>query len=74
MEFLIYEESEIGILVAIRKTDQTILKKYWKTKGEKDSAALISGYPLVHDEEQDSLKIDFSNEQEYTISNLIKFK
>jgi hypothetical protein len=71
--FYIYEESELGILVAIHKTDQSIIKKYWKSKGEKDASASISGHPFIQDEEQGSLKIDFSQEQQFLISNLSKF-
>lgn len=72
-QYLIYEEGELGILVAIHKSDQTIIKKYWKSKGERDLSASIAGHPFVHDEEQDSLKIDFNQEQQYLITNLKKF-
>lgn len=72
--FFIYEESELGALVAIHKTDQSIIRNYWKSKSEKDSSALIKGYPFIHDNEQGSLKIDFTQEQKYAIQNLIKFK
>jgi len=73
-EFLIYEETELAVLVAIRKADQKMIKKYWKTKDKsKLDHTKISGFPFVQTEEQESLKIDFSNQLEYEIVNLKKF-
>ena len=75
VEHLIYENSALGCLVAIDKADQKIIKKFWKkNKGksvaEKDA---IVGFPLVQDDEQNSLKIDFSEKQQYLIRDLVKF-
>lgn len=75
IEHLIYDNSAQGCLVAIDKSDQKIIKKFWKKyKGksiiENDT---IKGYPLVQDDEQDSLKIDFSEQKEYLIKDLAKF-
>jgi hypothetical protein len=75
IEHLIYENTALGFLVAIDKSDQKIIKKFWKKhKGksviENDT---IMAYPLVQDEEQDSLKIDFAEQQEYLIRDLVKF-
>lgn len=73
-EFLIYEESELSVLVAIRKEDQIKIKKYWKSKDKsKVDDTTIAGFPFIQTEEQESLKIDFSQEQEYEIVNLKKF-
>ena len=72
-DFLIYEESELSVLVAIRKADQNRIKKYWKSKDKSSVEETISGFPFIQTEEQESLKIDFSKEQEYQIANLKKF-
>ncbi|NRA13366.1 MAG: hypothetical protein HRT57_15580 [Crocinitomicaceae bacterium] len=72
-ELLIYEESALSILVAIRKADQKIIKKYWKSKDKSKEEQMISGFPFIQTEEQDSLKIDFTKEVEYEIVNLKKF-
>lgn len=73
--FITYEETELGILVAINSDNQKMIKKYWKTKDKsKVDTILVKGYPFIHDEEQDSLKIDFSEEKEFEIKNLNKFK
>jgi len=51
-----------------------MIKKYWKTKDKsKLDHTKISGFPFVQTEEQESLKIDFSNQLEYEIVNLKKF-
>ncbi len=75
VEYLIYENSALGCLIAIAKPDQKSIKKFWKKfKGKSDVPAdAIKGYPLVQDDEQDSLKIDFSVEQEFLIRDLVKF-
>ena len=51
------------------------MKAYWKlNKGKSELPAdLIKGFPMIHDEEQDSLKIDFSEENTYEIRTLNKF-
>ena len=72
-EFLIYKETELSVLVAVRKTDQSKIKKYWKSKDKAKEEQLISGFPFIQTEEQDSLKIDFETEKEYEIVNLKKF-
>jgi len=73
-DFLIYEESELSILVAIRKADQIKIKKYWKTKDKsKITDTTISGFPFIQTEEQETLKIDFTEEKQYEIVNLKKF-
>lgn len=74
-EHLVYEIEQEGILVAIEKQNASSIKKYWKKyKGKADQPEdTIQGFPFVHDEEQDSLKIDFSQEQAYQIKLLKKF-
>ena len=73
-DFLIYENVELSILVAIRIVDQKIIKKYWKSKDKSIVESKVSGFPFIQTEEQESLKIEFSTEQEYEIVNLTKFK
>ncbi|MFT5779171.1 MAG: hypothetical protein ACI837_002128 [Crocinitomicaceae bacterium] len=73
-EFLVYEESELAILVAIRKVDQLQIKNYWKKKeASTEPDKTISGFPFIHSDEQESLKIDFTQEGNYLIRNLKKF-
>lgn len=73
-EFLIYEETKLSILVAVSKSDQKKIKKYWKTKDKSTVAdTTIAGFPFVQTDEQESLKIDFSQENQYEIVNLQKF-
>ena len=73
-DFLIYENVELSILVAIRIVDQKKIKKYWKSKDKSIVESKVSGFPFIQPEEQESLKIEFSKEQEYEIVNLTKFK
>ena len=70
---LIYEEKELGILVAIEKEDQKLIKKYWKSKDKTGIASKVDGFPLIQSEEQESLKIDFTEKVAYEIQNLEKF-
>lgn len=74
-EHLVYELEGQGILVAIEKSQANTIKKYWKKyKGKSEQPEdTISGFPFIHDEEQDSLKIDFSEVQSYQIKLLKKF-
>ena len=72
-DFLVYEDSELSVLVAIRMVDQKKIKKFWKTKDKSTVEGKISGFPFIQTEEQESLKIDFTVEQEYEIVNLKKF-
>ena len=74
-KFITFEETELGTLVAINVENQKLIKKYWKTKDKSKVAShVVKGYSFIHDEEQDSLKIDFSEEKEFEIKNLAKFK
>jgi len=69
-----YEETELGILVAVNSENQKIIKKFWKTKDKsKVEHSEVKGFPFIHTDEQDSLKIDFTEEKLYTIENLKKF-
>jgi hypothetical protein len=74
-DHFIYEHTKLGILVAVNVNDLKTMKAYWKlNKGKTELPAdLIKGYPMIHDEEQDSLKIDFSEEKSYEIRELNKF-
>jgi len=73
-EFLIYEEIELGILVAIKKVDQSLIKWYWKAKDKSSvEVTTVSGFPFVQTDEQESLKIDFTEPSTYKISQLKKF-
>lgn len=69
---LTYEETELGILIAMESTELAKINTYRKNKGEKVPNTVI-GYPFVHCDEQNSLKIDFEQKQEYLIDNLKKF-
>ena len=74
-DHLVYEVEGQGILVAIEKAQSSAIKKYWKKyKGKSEQPDdTIQGFPFIHDEEQDSLKIDFTEEHSYTIRLLKKF-
>ena len=73
-EFLVYEESELVLLVAIRKDEQKKIKTYWKSKDKSKVAdTTVSGHPFIQKEDQDGLSIDFSQEGVYDIVNLKKF-
>jgi hypothetical protein len=74
-DYFIYEHTKLGILVAVNVNDLKEMKAYWKlNKGKSELPAdLIKGFPMIHDEEQDSLKIDFSEENTYEIRTLNKF-
>ncbi len=74
-KFITYEETELGILVAVNLENQKVIKQFWKTKDKSQvKPKTVKGYAFIHDEEQDSLKIDFSEEKEFEIKNLQKFK
>lgn len=75
-DHLVYELEGQGILVAIEKQQISSIKKYWrKYKGKSEQPDdTVPGFPFIHDEEQDSLKIDFSEEQFYCIKLLKKFE
>ncbi len=74
-KFITFEEMELGTLVAINVEDQKTIKQFWKAKDKSTlKTKTVKGYSFVHDEEQDSLKIDFSEEKEFEIKNLQKFK
>ncbi len=74
-KFIMYEETELGILVAINVENQKSIKQFWKAKDKSTvKPQTVKGHSFIHDEEQDSLKIDFSEEKEFEIKNLQKFK
>jgi len=74
-QHIIYEHAELECLVAINKSDVTIIKKFWNTNKGKSKLQndLIKGYRFVFDEEQDSLIIDFDNQEEFEIQYLKKY-
>ena len=69
---LTYEETEVGILIAMEATELAKINAYRKSNG-KDAVNTVSAYPFVHCDEQESLKIDFDQKNEYLIDNLKKF-
>lgn len=75
-EYLIYEHKERACLIAIKKEDQQFIKKFWKKNKGKSVIGndLINAYPLVNDKEQNSLKIDFSEQITCEIQHLAKFE
>jgi hypothetical protein len=74
-QHFIYEEKELQILIAIAVENKNLIKDYWKKYKGKSILPndTINGFLLVNSEDQDSLKIDFSNESQYLIKNLQKF-
>lgn len=74
-EYLTYDNTELGVLIAIDKVDQIIIKKFWKKNKGKSTieSDTIQGFPFVQDDAQDSLKIDFSEQKTYFIRDLVKF-
>ncbi|MCH2229098.1 MAG: hypothetical protein MK105_02045 [Crocinitomicaceae bacterium] len=72
---VVFEIEQEGILVAIEKQNTSAIKKYWKKyKGKSEQPEdTVQGFPFVHDEVQNSLKIDFTNECSYPIKSLKKF-
>jgi len=74
-DFQIYENTDLGILVAIKPEDQKIIKDFWKVNKGKTNASnkAISGHPFIFDEEQGSLKIDFNQINSYEIKYLQKY-
>jgi len=69
---LTYEETELGILIAMEATELAKINEYRKSQG-KSSANTIFAHPFVYCDIQDSLKIDFDQKNEYLIDNLKKF-
>ena len=72
-EFMTYESTDQGMLVTIRKSEQSKIKKYWKTKDKTKVENLIGGFPFVQTDEQETLKIDFSKKLQFSIEHLKKF-
>ncbi len=74
-QHFIYEYEEKGLLVAIEKADLSTIKKFWKKYKGKSSIPddTVMGYPFVFDEEQDSMKIDFTEKKAFPIKGLKKF-
>ena len=74
-QHLVYEHAELAVLVAVEKAEQVKIKKFWKQyKGKQDLPSdSVVGFPFVHDEEQESLKIDFDSPGNYEIKHLKKF-
>jgi len=72
-DYEIYENQALECLVAILRDDCKQIKAYRKkNKGQKNMPGeLISGYKMVLDEEFDSLKIDFSEECQFEIRDLV---
>lgn len=69
---LTYEETELGILIAMEATELVKINEYRKSQG-KGAVNTVSAYPFVHCDIQNSLKIDFDQKNEYLIDNLEKF-
>ncbi|MDC3252823.1 hypothetical protein OAU25_01080 [Crocinitomicaceae bacterium] len=70
---VIYEHQTLGKLVAIHKDDQALVKKFWKAKDKTKIYGTVDGFPFVMTDEQETLKIDFSQTETYHISDLQKF-
>lgn len=74
-QHFIYEHSELAILVALTKNQVNIIKKFWKTYKGKSSVPsdTVEGNRFIHDDEQESLKIDFDNLEHFEIKYLQKY-
>ncbi len=74
-QHLIYEHAELNILVAIPTKDTQKIKSFWKSNKGKSNIPTdtIQGYRFVHDDEQESLKIDFSTLEDFEIRSLQKY-
>lgn len=72
-DFLTYESEDQGMLVAIRKSEQSKIKKFWKSKDKSNVEKSIGGFPFVQTDEQETLKVDFSEELQFAIEHLKKF-
>ena len=70
-DLLTYEETELGILIALEKSELLKINEF--RKNSKGPVKTVSGFPFVHCDEQESLKIDFEQKSEYLIANLKKF-
>jgi hypothetical protein len=71
--YQIYENQQLGILVAVLNENTPQIKAFYKKKKEQAKDE-IKGYEFILDEETDSLKIDFTKEKTFKISDLKKFK
>jgi hypothetical protein len=74
-QHIIYEHSELEILIAINKEDVKTIKTFWKNNKGKSSQGTdkIEGHKFIFDEEQGSLKIDFENLDKFEIRFLSKY-
>ena len=72
-DYEIYENQVLECLVAILRDDCKKIKAFRKkNKGQKTMPSeLTSGYKMVLDEEFESLKIDFSQEFQFEIRDLV---
>jgi hypothetical protein len=70
-DLLTYEEIELGILIALEKSELLKINEF--RKNNKGPVKTVSAFPFVHCDEQESLKIDFNQKGEYLIANLKKF-
>lgn len=74
-QHFIYEHSELAILVALTKDQANLIKQFWKTyKGKSNPPAeTVEGHRFIHDEVQESLKIDFEKLEHFEIRHLQKY-
>ena len=74
-QHVIYEHVELNILVAISVDLTDLIKKYWKENKGKSvlNSDKISGFRMIHDENQDSLNIAFDNQEQFEIKQLKKY-
>lgn len=75
VEHVVYEHQTEGRLIAIEKTESKRIGAFFKAnKGKKSKPNdTIKGYWFIMDEEYNSLKIDFSQEVEVEIKELVLF-
>ena len=72
---VVYENQEKGILFSVDRETSKIISQYFKKyKGKKDKPKeLVDGFVFLFDEEQESLKVDYSKKVSFEIKNLKKF-
>ena len=75
VEHIVYEHQAMGKLVAVEKVESKKIGAFFKKyKGKKSKPNdKVTGFWFVMDEEYNSLKIDFSEEVELEIKELVVF-
>jgi len=75
-DYEVYENTTLGCLVAIERNDCKQIKAYRKKYKGKEPLPdeVVKGYKFVMDEEFESLKIDFTQQFDFQIKDLVNAK